>query len=52
MKHDLQDKEETAKSKRFKVLKACHTCRVKKIKVMSQPIAVKQYLKSFSNLIV
>jgi hypothetical protein len=33
MKHDLKEKQEPPKSKRFKVVKACYTCRVKKIKV-------------------
>ncbi|EPB89535.1 hypothetical protein HMPREF1544_03619 [Mucor circinelloides 1006PhL] len=32
MKHDLQDKKSSSKQKRFKVGKACFTCRVKKIK--------------------
>ncbi|GAN05823.1 hypothetical protein MAM1_0102d05299 [Mucor ambiguus] len=32
MKHDLQDKKNSSKQKRFKVGKACFTCRVKKIK--------------------
>ncbi|KAI8641499.1 hypothetical protein BD408DRAFT_388889 [Parasitella parasitica] len=32
MKHDLQDKKSASKQKRFKVGKACFTCRVKKIK--------------------
>ncbi|KAL9557499.1 hypothetical protein MBANPS3_001353 [Mucor bainieri] len=32
MKHDLQDKKSCSKQKRFKVGKACFTCRVKKIK--------------------
>lgn len=33
MKHDLQEKKSSSKQKRFKVGKACFTCRVKKIKV-------------------
>lgn len=39
VKHHLKHKEDQPRQKRFKVGKACFTCRVKKIKVVSYYIA-------------